>query len=401
MAISCRALGASILAALTLSTPALSGEIEFFQTKPEALATFDKLISQFEAENPDIKVKQISMPDPGTVLRTRMVRGALPDVIAIGGDRSYADLADGGALKDLSGGPLAEKVQPFYRDMVKKLTHVEGEYGVPYTANANSVLYNKDIFAENGWKVPQTWDEFVALAKAAKDKGITPLYNTYLDSWCIMVPFNSLAGNLQSADFAEARTAGTTKFSEQYREVAEKLKVILDFGHSDNFGIGYDAGNAAFAAGKSAMLMQGVWAVPPILAANPDARVGAFTLPVSNEPGKSKLVSGVDTLFAISKTTKNPEDADKLVAFLQRPDVAKAFIDEQKQFSALKGVVQDDPLFEYLKVNVETGNIGSFPDHYFPAGMNISSMAQEFLMNGDVDTFLNNLDTEWDSVAQR
>lgn len=391
----------ALLTGLASATLTFAGTIEFFQTKPEAVATFDTIIAQFEAEYPDIDVEQVSMPDPGTVLRTRMVRNDLPDVISTGGDNTYGDLADAGVLVDFTGSPLVATLQPSYIDMIGRLTSVEGIYGLPYTANANTVLYNKEIFAANGWTVPTTWDEFMALADAAKAAGITPFYHTYLDSWTIMVPLNSLASNLQSADFADARAAGTTSFAAQYREVAEKLLTLLSYGHNDNFGVGYDDGNRAFAAGESAMLIQGVWAAPAILANNPDAQIGAFAMPVGNDPTANRLISGVDSLFAISAATDNRADAETFIAYLQRPEVAQQYIDAQKQFSAIAGVFQNDPMFDNLKPYFETGRITSFADHYYPAGMNVSTLAQEFLLDGNVDAFLEKLDTDWDAVAQR
>lgn len=391
----------ALLAGLANANTAFAGNIEFFQTKPEAVGTFSEIITQFHAEYPDIRVEQITMPDPGTVLRTRMVRNNLPDVISIGGDRTFGDLADAGVLMDLTGHPLTEGLQPAYLDIIARLTSVEGSYGLPYTANANTVLYNKEIFDANGWSVPSTWDELIALADAAQEAGITPFYHTYLDAWTIMVPFNSLASNLQSPDFTAARTAGTTSFAAQYTEVGEKLNTLLSYGHSDNFGVGYDAGNRAFAAGEAAMLIQGVWSVPAILGNNPHAQIGAFALPAGNDSSANKLVSGVDTLFAISAQTRNSADAETFVAYLQRPEVAQQYIDAQKQFSAIEGVFQNDPMFDDLRVYFETGNITSFADHYYPAGMNVATLAQEFLLDGNVDTFLQKLDTEWDAVAQR
>ena len=34
------------------------------------------------------------------------------------------------------------------------------------------LVYNKTLFEENGWELPETWDEFFALGDKAKEKGI-------------------------------------------------------------------------------------------------------------------------------------------------------------------------------------------------------------------------------------
>ena len=58
-------------------------------------------------------------------------------------------------------------------------------YGVPSTANAQGVLYNKRIFAEAGvTELPKTPDEFIAALKAVKEKtDAIPLYTNYAAGW--------------------------------------------------------------------------------------------------------------------------------------------------------------------------------------------------------------------------
>ncbi|CAL9378206.1 hypothetical protein SUDANB105_01004 [Streptomyces sp. enrichment culture] len=52
--------------------------LDFFQFKPEAVETFDKLIAGFEAEHPGIRVRQHHVPDPDTAIRARLVKDDVP-----------------------------------------------------------------------------------------------------------------------------------------------------------------------------------------------------------------------------------------------------------------------------------------------------------------------------------
>ena len=74
------------------------------------------------------------------------------------------------------------------------------------------------------------------------------------------------------------------------------------------------------------------------------------------------------------------EEAMKFVEFMMDQETAKKYIDEQKAFSAVEGVYQENPVFEGIKGNFETGAITSFPDHYYPAGMGAENLVQEFLI---------------------
>ena len=47
-------------------------------------------------------------------------------------------------------------------------------YGLPYQSLFNNPLYNADMFAKNGWKVPTTWSQTLAFCKTAKAAGIIP-----------------------------------------------------------------------------------------------------------------------------------------------------------------------------------------------------------------------------------
>ena len=376
-------------------------KLELFQNKEEAVGTFDELIARFEEKYPDIDIEQNNVPEFETVLMTRMAKDDLPAIIAMGGTADWGELAKAGYLHDFSNDSCVDLVHKGYFAQLKKRTGLEGLYGIPYAVNANTVLYNKAKFRELGLSVPKTWDEFIAAAEISKAAGETPFYLTLKDAWTAMVSFNALAANLQGDDFIDKRRTGDTSFQERYVEVAEKMLTILKYGHKDNFGVGYSDGNMAFANGESVMYIQGVWAIGSILKANPDIELGVFAMPVLNDPDKNKLVSGVDTLFAISKDMEYTKEALLFINFLLEPENAQYYIDQEKQFSAVKGVFQKDPVMEGIKVYFETGRVTGFPDHFYLPGMQVPNLVQEFLINGDVDAFLKIMDDEWDKVQQR
>ncbi|HEX7713647.1 MAG TPA: extracellular solute-binding protein [Bacillota bacterium] len=376
-------------------------KLELFQNKREAVKTFDELIAKFMKEHPDIEVVQNFTPEAETVIKARLVKNDIPDIMAIGGNFTYGELARAGVLADFSKDSGLKNVQPAYVKMLNALAQLKTVNGIPFSANANTVLYNRDKFAKLGLTVPKTWDEFVAMSEKIKKTGEVPFYLTFKDSWTVMVPFNTLASNLHGDDFFDKRRANKTTFKARYPEVATKMLTLLKYGHNDNFGMGYDQGNTAFANGQSVMLIQGVWAIPPIKAANPNIKVGAFSLPATNSAAKNRLVSGVDTVLTMSKTTKNQKAALEFIHFLLKKENAQYYIDEQKLFSAVKGVYQEDPELVDLKAYFESGRITSFADHYYPSGMQVSNLVQEFLQKGNVNQFLTNMDQEWDKTISR
>ena len=378
-------------------------EIEFFSNKAENINTYKSLISEFEQKNPNIKVKFQAPPEPDTVLKVRISTNDVPDVMSMGGSAHYREFVATGVLQNYIGDALLENVHPAYIEMIGKILgdKNDGTYGIPYAANANGIIYNKEKLDSLGISPPKTWDEFVQALDKAKAANEIPIYFTLKDPWTGMVALNSIAANLQGDNFAEEKNQGKASFNERYSEVADKMIKLIDYGHNDNFGVGYSDGNTAFAKGNGVFYIQGVWAIPDILKANPDIQLGVSAFPATNDSAANKLVSGVDILLTTAKDTKHPEEARKFIEFLLEKDNAQRYINEQTAFSTLKDIYQESPIMAGFKENFENGSITSFPDHYYPNGMKPENIVQEVFMKKDKQKFLETMDKEWDKILKR
>lgn len=377
--------------------------LELFSNKQESVDTYKGLIAEFEEQNPGIKIKLNVPPEAETVLKTRLAKNDMPDILSIGGNATYGEIARAGVLHDFTDDALLDQVQPAYVDMLNRLvgSETEGIFGIPYATNANGVLYNKEKLNELGLDVPLTWDDFIAALDKAREAGEVPLVFTLKDAWTGMPMWNALAGNLVPTDFPDKKTNGEATFAEYYPEVLDKALVLLEYGEGDIFGIGYEDGNSMFANGTGVFYIQGNWAMPEIYKVNSNIEIGMFALPVTNDASQNKLISGVDVLLTYSEDTKYPEEARKFIEFMISEEIAQIYSDEQNAFSAVLNVLQENPAFENLKVNFEKGLITSFPDHYYPTGLGMENLVQEFLINKDKDAFLEKLDAEWDKVVNR
>jgi raffinose/stachyose/melibiose transport system substrate-binding protein len=399
------ALGASLLAGCSSNKEDADGKVtlQLFSNKSENIGTYKELIKEFEQKNPDIKIKLDAPPEAETVLKTKLTKNDLPDLMAIGGNATYGELARAGVLNDFTGSDLVKTIQPSYVDMIGRLvgSDKKGTFGLPYATNANAVIYNQEKFQALGLQVPKTWDEFVAALDKAKAAGEIPIYFTLKDAWTGMIPWNSLGANIAGEEFAEKKNNGKASFTKDYSEVADKMLTLTSYGHKDNMGVAYGDGNNAFANGKGVFYLQGNWAIPEIQKANPNIKLGVFPMPVTNDPAKNKLVSGVDVVLTMNKDTKHKKEATKFLEFMMNKDNAKKYIDEQKAFSAIQDVYQEDAVFEGIKANFETGALTSFPDHYYPAGLGADGMLQEFVAKKDKAKLLKKLDTEWEKIQKR
>lgn len=355
-------------------------ELELFSNKQESKATLEGFVAEFEKQNPNVHITVNVPPDAEAVLITRLTKNDMPDLFSIGGNATYGELARAGAFKDLTNEKVVQNVQEAYIKMIGRLVGKDqtNVYGVPYATNG--ILYNKDKFKELNLQVPKTWDELIETAEKIKAAGQIPFYLTLKDAWTIMVSWNALAANIPDDNFTDMRNEGKVKFKgSAYEEVADKILKLTEYGHGDNFGIGYSDGNAAFAQGESVMYLQGNWAIPDITKANPNINLGMFAFPSTNDENRNRLVSGVDVLLAVFATTKHPEEAMKFIEFMTTKENAQKYIKEQSALSALKDVYTEDKVMEDILVNFEEGRITSFPDHYYPTGMEAANLIQEYL----------------------
>lgn len=104
-------------------------------------------------------------PDAETVLKTRVVKNDVPDIMAMGATDTYSILAQSDIFADLTDSPLLKTIDPNYIQMLKDVTGMDEVTGIPYATNANGIMYNKTLFKEMGLDVPKTWDELIATAQ--------------------------------------------------------------------------------------------------------------------------------------------------------------------------------------------------------------------------------------------
>lgn len=372
-------------------------EIEILQYKPEAAAYFDKVEDEFNATHDDIHLTISSHNDASTIMRTRFVREDYPDIIGIGGDINYSYYVDADILADVSDYPGMADIKQSYIDILESLEIVptEGTYGVPYVANAAGILYNKDMFEEHGWEIPESWDELIDLCEEIKSEGILPFYFGFRDTWTCLAPWNSLAVDLAPSDTCKQVNAGETTFAEEYRETAEKCLQLVSYGPEDPVAYGYNDACTAFARGESAMYPIGSYAVPQILQVNPDMNIDSFVTPGNDDASKNTLNSGVDLMFSVTAACENKEAAYEVLDFLFEDENVQAYIDDQNAVPCKEGDFELAPMLDGMKPFIESGNMTDYQDHYYPSEMAVDAQIQTLIINKDVDAFLAKFDKDW------
>lgn len=393
----------AVLAALLLqgcgSSKTADGviEINLVQYKPEAVEVFERLEEEFNATHDNIHLTIESPNDAMTILKTRFVREDYPDIIGIGGDINYSYFLDSGILADVSDYPGLADINPGYVEILEGLEFVpaEGTFGVPYVANAAGILYNREMFQEHGWEIPTTWEELIALCEQIQSEGILPFYFGFKDTWTCLAPWNALAVDLAPSDVCQQVNGGNTTFTAEYREIAEKMLALLPYGEEGPFAYGYNDACTAFANGESAMFTIGSYAVPQIQSVNPDMDIDSFVMPGSSNPAAQTLNSGVDLQFCLMEACENKEAAYEVLDFLLADENVQAYLDNQKAVPCKLGDFNLASNLDGMVEYIESGNMTDYQDHYYPSEMAVDAQIQTFLIEQDVDAFLEKFDTDW------
>lgn len=373
-------------------------EVEIVSYKQEAVSIFEQLMDEFNSTHDDIYLNITSPADAVTIMKTRFVREDYPDVIGIGGDADYASFVDSSILADVSDCETINKVSPAYQDILKSVTYVpmDGIYGVPYVANAAGMLYNKDMFEQKGWAIPETWDDMIALFEEIKAEGeVLPIYLGYLDTWTILSPWNSITINMVPSDLARQVNAGKAKFSDYYREPAERMLQLLDYAEDGPFAYSYNDACTAFARGQSAMFPCGSFAVPQILSVNPEMNIGLFAMPSADNPDDRIVVSGIDLQWCVAESCQHKDAVYEVIAFLNEEANVQTYIDDQRAIPCTEGDYTLNPLYDDIQSFLDEGKVLDYLDHSYQSSMACDAQIQTMLLSGDIDAFLEKWDTDW------
>ena len=375
-------------------------EIELVSYKPEAVGAFEKIAERFNETHDDIHLTIDSPNEAMTILKTRFIREDYPDIVGIGGDINYSNFLDADLFMDISELEEIGMVKQSYLDIDKELEFVpqEGTYAVPYVANAAGILYNKDMFEEHGWTIPETWDEFLALCDKIEAAGIQPLYLGYKNTWTCLAPWNALAVGLTDSDTCNQVNMGNTTFTEEYRETAEKIRVLLDYAEPNPYAYGYNDACTAFARGQSAMYPIGSYAIPQIRSVNPTMNIDSFTFPANESEEENVLNSGIDLQFCVMKNCENKEAVYEVLRFLYEDETVQIYLDEQGGIACREGDFDIPAELEGMRTYIENDRMADFQDHHYPSEMSVDAMIQTYLLDSSetaTDTFLKRFDTDW------
>lgn len=384
-------------------------EISFYISKPEVLGYFDTLIAAFHKTQSKVRVVR----DSTSNLSADFVRDNPPDLGCLNYNFSMVQFVERGALSDLADMPEASRINPDITPLVAATADYPGRTSViPYSLTAASVLYNKDLFAQYGVSVPTTWDELVAASETFTSAGISPFYNTYKDNWTIAQGIfdYTLGGMLDIPKFfdrlkSEGTSVGSSSkvsFQKDFKPAMSRVSELAAYANRDAASRGYGDGNLAFAQGKSAMYLQGPWALGELAKSNKTLNVGTFPLPVTNDPADLKVRVNVDLALWIPEASKKQEAARSFLSFLMQPEIQNKYNADNNAFGTTKDAPPTgNPALVGMQKYYDDAAFYLGASQLIPSAIPVANYAQSIVLGARPAPVLEQLDGDWSRLALR
>lgn len=315
-----------------------------------AKAAMNEIVSRFNQAYPDITVTI----EPGNggayseFLKTKDSVGEFPDIMEM---RDTAMYVRAGKLE-----PLSEEIQSLFLNTMKFDGNV---YAVPLGGeNTNGIIYNKKYFDENGFTEPATYDEFITLCQAIKDKGdMAPLVVGGQDIWHMGFWYHKAYNDQvlsQDPDFIKHCYDGSKDFSDPaIKATFEEMKTIMQYAQ-DGWTSTPDAQITTFlVSDMAAMMYSGTHMFSQIAQADPDFEMGWFAVP--SPDGKTRLVggAGVGGLPISSEAAKDPDKkaaGEAFIKFFYEPENYKIYCEKLSAIPATVNQPELDVLTVFQEV---------------------------------------------------
>lgn len=349
------------------AAPEESTDAKQFENKELNIAIFEggygpeywkEIVDRFEKAYGVTVTMQIS-PTIGDIIRPQIVAGNVPDFISMNDNDTtglvaslirenalleIGDVFEGPGLIDTS--PLKDQVLEGVLNTAKCAPYGDGKiYLAPFNASPMGMVYNKTLFEENGWELPETWDAFFELGDKAKEKGIAlftyaGIHPGYVES--VLWPAIASAEGIDTATDISNYVPGSFS-SPKVLEVLKNIQKISTGGYlmEGTVALNHTQSQTDMMMNKALFIPNGNWMEGEMKdAPRADNFEFGLTTAPSLQAGDSRYVMTSVEQFSISATAKNPELAKEFLRFLYTEESVKLFAEKAGGIYALKNATE-------------------------------------------------------------
>lgn len=331
----------------------------------------------------------------GNDWKTRAAQGKFASL-----DDLLEETVDGKKVKDLV---LPEYQNSIYMPDSNDDYHT---YRLPWTAGVGGIYYNKAMFAENEWKVPQTYDELLELCQQIVDdevpvSGTTTVEkvkpfvytsaNTDYFDYTVFTWWAQLAGKDAITEFTKYESS--SNFDVSKNDTYAKLKTATEmwygiFGNS-NYYIQNDNNHTAqtrFANGYAAMMFNGDWLYNEILGYDLN-NSDTFQLSYMQTPVAENAVCdsitytiGEDQFIAIPSSSTKQSQAKEFIKLIISDYGCEVFANSAHGLLAYEGSLNAQTTDDFMDNLVKARSKYEYAFTSYPAVKDIDNVSKSNAM---------------------
>jgi raffinose/stachyose/melibiose transport system substrate-binding protein len=284
------------------------------------------IIKEFEAANPDVKMKYNKDTnihtggDTAAIMKVAAQTDSLPECWYAYGGSIGGVWVDSGFAANLDAWAKAHNWTKKFNPAALKLVTWDGVLrAVPLQVNAMGIYYNKAVFAKLGIEVPKTFAQLEAACAKIKAAGIIPFGIGGKGDWMTMrfqeCIIEAKAGSALHDKLVNFEVSWNNK------AMLEVYRVLRDWTAKEYFPMGFmglEGGELRplLYTGKVAMVLDGNWFQKNIKADGQDFNnFGFFVFPTDQKPPRMSSFA-VNTMINSHKPKANQEAALRFSEFL-------------------------------------------------------------------------------------
>ncbi|MCR8660561.1 carbohydrate ABC transporter substrate-binding protein [Paenibacillus endoradicis] len=329
---------------------------------------WNEIVSEFESAYPGVKINMTNSPRIGDVVRPQIVAGNPPDVLVVTDteqsglitslvkEKALLDISDVFESKALDNDQLLkDRILPGMLESTRFSPYQDGKvYLAPLNTGPMGLIYNKKLFRDKGWKLPETWDDFFALGEELKKEEnylvdsngnktqralftYQGIYPDYLEE--IMYPSLANAAGIDNLKRIFAYEPGSFS-TDMVKKVLDTFARIGTEGYLMNgtVALNHTQSQTDMMLGKAIFIVNGTWMENEMKNAprEENFEFGMIPVPVFNK-GDQRFILMSYEQFSIPVRASNPELAKEFLKFLYTDQSVKLFAEKSNGIFALKG----------------------------------------------------------------
>ncbi len=330
-------------------------ELEFWtmQLQPEFTEYFEGLISEFEAENPQVKIKWVDVPWAAmeSKILTAVSAKNAPDVVNLNPNFA-SQLATRNAWLNLNDSISPEVKQSYLENIWKASTIEDSSFGFPWYLTTRVTIYNQDLLEQADIKKPPTtYQELAEVAQEIKDKtGKYAFFVTFVpdDSGEVLESLVQMGVKLvdDEGNAAFDTPEGLAAFQYWVDLYQKELlpKEVLTQGHRYAIEL--------YQAGETALLSSGAEFLKAI--ANNAPAISAVSASAPQITGETGLKNVAVMNLVVPQDTDKPKEAVDFATFVTNTENQLAFA---KAANVLPSTVEG--IEEYISQTTKEANVSS------------------------------------------